>query len=155
MIEPKPLRSEEIILDKVHLASAQLTTTPEFRLSSKKVSKVKFGVRCDFEAVKDNVCSLSMNLSLDGVSGTKKEVGLHAEYQIIFSFKLTKYDDYLERNTITELQNASKMMLASIAYSTSRGILYERAQGTFFSNFILPIIAPHTLIENQSTKEEK
>ncbi|MNY64312.1 hypothetical protein D3C86_2014030 [compost metagenome] len=37
--------------------------------------------------------------------------------------------------------------LASITYSTSRGILMTRFQGTVLSDFILPVIDPNSLLE--------
>jgi hypothetical protein len=40
--------------------------------------------------------------------------------------------------------------LASITYSTSRGILMTRFQGTALSDFILPVINPNNLLEKGS-----
>ena len=43
-----------------------------------------------------------------------------------------------------DLNNA----LASISYSTARGILMTRFQGTALNNFILPVVSPDRLINN-------
>lgn len=42
--------------------------------------------------------------------------------------------------------------LFSIAYSTARGILLTRFQGTVFSNFVLPIINPAAIFQNNHTQ---
>jgi hypothetical protein len=38
--------------------------------------------------------------------------------------------------------------LSAITYSTARGILLTRLQGTAFQDFILPIINPNNLLNN-------
>ncbi len=40
--------------------------------------------------------------------------------------------------------------LASITYSTTRGILMTRFQGTSLANFILPVIDPNRLAQRQA-----
>lgn len=40
--------------------------------------------------------------------------------------------------------------LMGIVYSTARGIILERTQGTFFNGVILPVINPNKLIKPKS-----
>jgi hypothetical protein len=46
-----------------------------------------------------------------------------------------------------EVDGSLGSALASIAYSTSRGILMSRLQGTALQHFILPVIDPNILLE--------
>jgi hypothetical protein len=43
--------------------------------------------------------------------------------------------------------------IASIVYSTSRGILMSRFQGTVFADFILPVIDPNQLLDMKQLRK--
>ena len=69
-----------------------------------------------------------------------------------FSFVYIYYVDNLEELTTLEKDETITIhpvlgnALASITYSTSRGILMTRFQGTVLSDFILPVIDPNSLL---------
>nr|WP_315154062.1 hypothetical protein [uncultured Flavobacterium sp.] len=75
-----------------------------------------------------------------------------------FSFVYVFYVDNIEELTTQEkdqtitIHPALGNALASITYSTSRGILMTRFQGTALSNFILPVINPNALLERGNNK---
>ena len=70
-----------------------------------------------------------------------------------FSFVYVFYVDNIEELTTLEKDQTVTLhpslgnALASITYSTSRGILMTRFQGTALSDFILPVINPNNLLE--------
>lgn len=70
-----------------------------------------------------------------------------------FSFVYIYYVDNIEELTTMEVDETITVhpalgnALASITYSTSRGILMTRFQGTVLSDFILPVIDPNSLLE--------
>lgn len=70
-----------------------------------------------------------------------------------FSFVYVFHVDNIEELTKLEADNTVTVSpalgnaLASITYSTTRGILMTRFQGTALSGFILPVINPNKLIE--------
>lgn len=70
-----------------------------------------------------------------------------------FSFVYVYYVDNIEELTNQEkdetitIHPALGNALASMTYSTSRGILMSRFQGTVLSDFILPVINPNDLLE--------
>lgn len=55
----------------------------------------------------------------------------------------------LEKDSTVILHQSLGNALASITYSTSRGILMTRFQGTALSDFILPVINPNDLLEEK------
>lgn len=73
-----------------------------------------------------------------------------------FRFVYIFYVDNIEELTAMEndltvtLHPSLGNALASITYSTSRGILMTRFQGTALSDFILPVINPNNLLEKGS-----
>jgi hypothetical protein len=72
-------------------------------------------------------------------------------FEFVFLYEIENLEELIEENVNNQniiidfgLSNA----LASITYSTARGILMSRLQGTVFSNFILPVISPNSLFKN-------
>ncbi len=63
-------------------------------------------------------------------------------YHIENLHELTKPDD----KKLIQLHPALASALSSVTYSTSRGILLTRLQGTALQNFILPVINPNELL---------
>ncbi len=59
---------------------------------------------------------------------------------------LKEYASYNETTKSNEMHPYLANAIASISYSTARGILLSRLQGTPFQNFILKVINPNSLI---------
>jgi hypothetical protein len=84
---------------------------------------------------------------------TKSKETVIKEANGVFRFLYVFYIDNIEELTTLEndqtitLHQSLGNALASITYSTSRGVLMARLQGTAFSDFILPIINPNNLVE--------
>jgi len=76
-----------------------------------------------------------------------------AEYQIAFDFIIDNLNDFVEFEEDKEHFNVSPVIgatVAGIAYSTCRGIVFDRTQGTDFNGVILPVINPHQLLDQDS-----
>ena len=54
-----------------------------------------------------------------------------------------------KKNKRLHLNPALTNAISSVTYSTSRGILLTRLQGTALQNFVLPIINPNNLLVNK------
>lgn len=87
---------------------------------------------------------------------TKSEQGQSKEasgfFHFVFLFMIENFDELAHKNEETgrfKYNPALGNALASITYSTSRGILMTRFQGTALSEFILPIINPNDLLKKQ------
>jgi hypothetical protein len=50
-----------------------------------------------------------------------------------------------------EIHSGLANAIASISYSTARGIILSRFQGTALREFILPVIDPNSLLKNGAT----
>jgi hypothetical protein len=69
-------------------------------------------------------------------------------FHLVFIFKVENLDELVQQNKNTiKLNPDFGNALAAITYSTSRGILLTRLQGTAFQNFILPVINPNKLLD--------
>lgn len=74
---------------------------------------------------------------------------LHFYYQVDNLDELSRMN-----NEVLEVSGDLQSTLASISYSTARGILLTRFQGTIFQDFYLPIIQPSRLLENLQDSTE-
>jgi hypothetical protein len=93
------------------------------------------------------------------------EVGLHTEFEesehqatgkfkLAFIFGLDNFDDLVHGDGDgVEVSDELAFALTSIAYSTTRGILLTRFQGTIFREFILPVISPSDLLSQAVPSE--
>jgi hypothetical protein len=69
-------------------------------------------------------------------------------FQMAFIFQTTNMDELakLDENQALMLHPALGNSLAAIAYSTARGVLLTRLQGTVFQDFILPVVSSTKLL---------
>ncbi len=90
---------------------------------------------------------LIFNCDIKTFSNTKEKIDIKGRFEISFFFDV----DNLDKLTIPgdEIVVDSSLMesLANITYSTARGIIYTRCQGTILKSLILPIISTKILVE--------
>jgi hypothetical protein len=70
---------------------------------------------------------------------------------LIFIYRIENLEELAtpEKNKQLHLNPALTSALSSVTYSTSRGILLTRLQGTALQHFVLPIINPNNLFVNK------
>lgn len=83
-------------------------------------------------------------------SGGRNKSEATGNFHFIFIYRIDNLDllAHFEQNNKLVLNPVLPNVLASVSYSTSRGILLTRLQGTALQNFILPIINPDKLLGN-------
>lgn len=146
----------KIIPEKIHvvsikLLSSNLYTTDEFlKKNSDLINQVKinYAQNSSFD-VESRKVRIILNIQLIAVDQEEKEIGLTGEYEIDFIIYIENFKEFLKQDAndnlvIDSLLGATMM---GIIYSTARGIILERTQGTFFDGVILPVINPNALIE--------
>ena len=72
-------------------------------------------------------------------------------FHLLFIYKVDNLEELVEpeQNNMLRFHPSLGNAISSITYSTSRGILMTRLQGTALQNFILPVINPNKLIYNK------
>jgi hypothetical protein len=138
----------------------------------KKISLVEFKMTKgvvetpqDFDTTKivghqlDNSLLLGFNLedklakadfTVDIKTDTKGENSIEAmaSFHLVFIYRVENLEELAipHEQNILEINPGLANALSSVSYSTARGILLTRLQGTAFQNFFLPIINPNSLI---------
>ncbi|KUJ59089.1 hypothetical protein AR687_24965 [Flavobacteriaceae bacterium CRH] len=142
------LHPEKIEIVDFKIIKAQINSPFDFE--NEKIAAHTFNV--DFELgfnLSDKLIKADFSVNVE----TKSNEDNTEEATGNFSFVYVFYVDNIEELTILEndktitVDPALGNALASITYSTSRGILMTRFQGTVLSDFILPVINPNDLIK--------
>lgn len=145
------LQPEKIEIVDFKIIKGQIKSPFDFE--NEKVAGHTFNV--DFELgfnLEDKLVKADFSVNVE----TKSSGGNVEEAVGNFSFVYVFYVDNIEELTTLEKDEAITIhpalgnALASITYSTSRGILITRFQGTVLSDFILPVINPNNLLEKGS-----
>ena len=100
---------------------------------------------------KDKLCRFRLFLKFSAMGKDKNPLGLEAEYGIEFHYLVENLNDFLmhkEGNKV-QIDGVLGNTLCNISYSTARGIILERMQGTYFDGVILPIVEPSKLLQNE------
>jgi hypothetical protein len=122
---------EDFIIDKVEGHQLENTLQLAFNLEEKLV-------KADF-TVEIKTASNNAN--------SKESTG---SFHLIFIYRIENLEELAkpDKNNLLDLHPALGNALSSITYSTSRGILLTRLQGTALQSFVLPIINPNKLLHN-------
>ncbi|WP_291402981.1 hypothetical protein [Daejeonella sp.] len=140
----------------------------QIRLKEFKLLKEQIEIPQDFDSIQvegfhlDNGLQLGFNLEEHLVKADFKvkintkgqghnQDESYANFHLIFIFRIDNLEDFAKpnKNNLIELHPDLANALASITYSTSRGVLLTKLQGTALGNFILPVINPNDLISDQ------
>jgi hypothetical protein len=89
---------------------------------------------------------LKLNILLQGKNDKKELVKIKGEFGIEFVFQVENFKELTkEENGSYEISSSLVMTLSSLAYSTSRGIVFQETQSTIIRGVLLPVIDPAVL----------
>ena len=76
----------------------------------------------------------------------------YAKFSLVFIFKIKNAEEMIEikKKKIVSINKDLTTAIAAISFSTSRGILLTRLQGTVLKDYILPIMDPANLNEQNN-----
>jgi len=91
------------------------------------------------------------DIQVDLQAKKKKKIIAKARYELRFQFEIENLGELIEKSTDGTIKVSKSLgnAIASITYSTTRGVLLVRYQGTTFSEFLLPVIDPNLLLEGE------
>jgi hypothetical protein len=89
-----------------------------------------------------------IEIKTDSKGANSKEAT--GSFHLVFIFSVENLEELTQLNkNIVKLHPDLGSALSAITYSTSRGILLTRLQGTAFQKFILPVINPNKLLDSR------
>jgi hypothetical protein len=146
----------KIIPEKIHIAQinvihCHISTGNEYLNHPVKWDKIGISIRKeDAYSFENKGCRFRLYFKCVALKNSI-ELDLTADIGIEYYFKVENFSDFVikdgDQNKI-DIQLGSTLL--AIAFSTSRGIILEKTQNTYFRGIILPIVDPNSvLLEEQ------
>jgi len=130
---------EDITLLRVNVLNVNIHATKEFMNKPVKHEGLEMKTGSDIALnISENACRIRLFFVFDAVNDQKNEVGLKAEIGLEYHFKVREMNRFIDKDQRLALSVAASLI--NIAYSTSRGIILEKTQNTFFHGIILPVV---------------
>ena len=123
----------------IRIIHGSLNTTPEFQ--NRPVPAHSFNFEFRDEAahnMQERKSRLRLYFNIEGQDKEGNSIGLNADYTLEYFYYVENLPDYFDKDGYVDGDFLANLI--GIAYSTARGILLERTQGTYFNGIVLPII---------------
>lgn len=146
----EPAKSPRVNPDLIHLREiilleSSLETSEDFLKSARKPpgSEVKIGHQAGGNP-DENIFDIRLEIQIVGQDEQGQALGLKARFLILFRFEVDNLADFIQHQDEerTAIDSKLTLTLLNISYSTTRGMVLSRTQGTFFDGIILPVISP-------------
>ena len=148
-MQAKRIDTDKITMREFRLVKGQIDSPFDFRISNIK----SFNYTVDFKTsfnFEENLVKADFTIDIASVSN-EPTTEATCTYHFVFLFHVSdlKENAEIQENNTVDWNPFLANAIASITYSTSRGILMSRFQGTVMKDFILPVVDPNTLWDRQ------
>jgi hypothetical protein len=155
MSEKKIIDPQKILIREFKITKGKIDCPDDFDVQKIESFSYTAILNTGFN-LDEKLIRADLAVSVSTVSNEKAEEA-NGSFHFVFFYN---FEDLLEHASLSEngavdwnpyLANA----IASITYSTSRGILISRFQGTVLRDFILPVVDPNTLVAQAPASEKE
>lgn len=137
--------SKVLIID-YKIIKGQVDSPSEFDIENIKGHRLTNNLQMSFN-LNDKLIKADFTVDIITDSNETVEEEAKANFHFVYVFKIENLEDLSKQeNEIVHLDPFLANAVASITYSTSRGILLTRLQGTALQKFILPVIDANKLL---------
>lgn len=146
MFQPEKINIVKTAIVKCHIDSP-IDFVPE-KAKGHDFS-LDFGLSFNLE---DKLVKADLKVELATKSEGKNEEEARGSFHFVYIFQVENLEELAvpDKNYRIGMNEGLGKALASIAYSTSRGILFTRLKGTSLENFVLPVIESDKLLNLSS-----
>ncbi|MDZ4679366.1 MAG: hypothetical protein SH848_20540 [Saprospiraceae bacterium] len=139
------LLPEKIQLVDFRVVKNQVDSSARFSAGKVEGHELNFGFDLGFN-LKDKLVKAEFRCEISAVD--KQAESAEGQFHLVFIYHVENLEELaiLDKENKITLFGGLGNALASITYSTSRGILMTRLQDTAFQGFILPVINPDELL---------
>lgn len=148
MLENVLPNPEKIHLREFKILQGQVNSPLEFKPNHILGYKSDVGFEMAFN-LKTRMIKGDIQIKVCTDSGGKNKEESDGFFQIVFFFEIEEMEQLVKEvsSKNVEIHPGLANAISSISYSTSRGILLTRFQGTALRDFILPVINPNSLLK--------
>lgn len=140
--------------DKIHLLGVDILKArieSDFDALSIESTSFKFdlGFTNGFNT-EEKLVRCELEIEVDKIDERNKIVA-ESQFTLSFVFHIENFDAFIQKgnNENIVFDGSMAATLGGICFSTARGILLTRFQGTVFKDFILPVIDPRKMLEDK------
>lgn len=147
MLDKVEFNPEKVALIEFKIIKAQVDTFEIFDINKVSGYQLEHSFKLAFN-VDDKLVKADFSISVKTDSRGNNENEATGSFHLIFIYRIENLHELAipEKNKRLNINPALANALSSVTYSTSRGILLTRLQGTVLQNFVLPIINPNKLL---------
>ena len=141
---------EKMTIIEFKMVKGQVDTPEDFDSSKVQGHHLENSLQLGFN-LQDKLVKADYNIEISTESkGLNKKESL-GNFHFVFIYNIANLEELAKPadGQLIELHPALSNAISSVTYSTSRGILLTRLQGTALQNFILPVINPNKLLNNK------
>lgn len=145
MVQAKKIQPDKIIFREFRLVKGSIDSPFDFKANN--IASFDFRVDLDTSINLDEDL-IKADFIIDVASISKETLtGATCNYHFVFLFHLESLNEHARfaDDGSIEWDPYLANAIASVSYSTARGILMARFQGTVMKDFILPVVDPNTL----------
>jgi hypothetical protein len=150
MQDKKKFDPDKITLIDFKMIKGQVDTPENFDMSKIVGHQLENSLQLGFN-LNDKLAKADFIVSVKTDSKGENESEASGNFHLIFIYRIENLEELAipEKSKRLNLSPGLTNALSSVTYSTSRGILLTRLQGTALKNFVLPIINPNRLLHNK------
>ena len=150
MLDKSKFNPEKINLVDCKIIKAQVDMPENFDLNKVAGYKLDNTLQLGFN-LEDKLAKADFTINIQSDSKGDNEFEASGDFHLVFIYRIENLEELavLDKNNRVDLNPSLANALSSVTYSTSRGILITRLQGTALQNFVLPIINPNNLLRSK------
>ncbi len=140
-----------IKLDHIVVTNAAINN--EAQLSTLEKGKHEFKLTYNFllgHNILDKKFRIIFSCEIKTLNDRSEEINVNAKFDIAFLFTVENLEELITKSEDSgglAIDNDLITSLANLSYSTSRGIIYTKCQGTILKSVIIPILSTQKLLE--------
>jgi hypothetical protein len=145
---------KRLVPEKIKIVDTQIVKCSidcPFNFSLNNVKGHEYDLEFDMAFnIEDTLVKTDFKLKITTNSNEKVEMEASGDFHFVYIFQVENLKELAvpDKNKEIALHGGLGNALASISYSTSRGLLFARLKGTALENFNLPVIDPNSLLKH-------
>lgn len=141
---------EKISMIEFKMVKGQVDTSEDFDVSNVEGHHLDNSLQLGFN-MEEKLVKADFTIEIKTKSGGENKQEATGHYHFVFIYSVENLQDLAKPDgkQLIELTPMLANALSSITYSTARGVLLTRLQGTAFQSFILPVINPNSLLHSK------
>jgi hypothetical protein len=140
IVDIELLRIDEIVINN---AAIENNTELSFLEKDKYYFEINYNFSAGINPSQKKV-RVIINCNISTFLNSNEKIDINGKFEIAYFFSV---ENLLNTGEEIEINSDLASSLANIAYSTSRGIIYTRCQGTILQKLILPVTSTKRLVD--------